>query len=247
MIKLRSSRPPLYMPTRGLAVCPQIHLKQFVIGIKRLKEKHPELFPFTLTLNSWSRHCCLDFKKLCKKEGIILLHFHSHSTMWACSLVNGPFVEYEKVYNTAILRERSQWKGKGRLPFALTMRVVKKACDVAFQKDVIRSSFTKTLFSPLTATGLTDEQQLQFAQADVATPISTVAGATDTLVMIHTAGSDAEAIPHLQIRPIGARVADDTASSHGIQRCRARWGRQRCEPCQAAGKAQRGDARQPEI
>lgn len=158
------------MPTRGLAVCPQIHLKQFVIGIKRLKEKHPELFPFTLTLNSWSRHCCLDFKKLCKKEGIILLHFHSHSTMWACSLVNGPFVEYEKVYNTAILRERSQWKGNARLPFALTMRVVKKACDVAFQKDVIRSSFTKTLFSPLTATDLTDEQQLQFAQADVATP-----------------------------------------------------------------------------
>jgi hypothetical protein len=156
-----------------------IHLRQFEIGIARLKEKHPELFPMMLWLDGWSGHLSLPFKKFCKQQGIILMQFRSHSTMWACPLDNGPFAEYEKVYNKAILRERSQWRGKGWLPFALVMRAVKTACDAAFEKDVVKASFTKTLFTTLTASAL-EAELLPFAQAD------DTADATDAPVMICT-------------------------------------------------------------
>ena len=95
-----------------------------------------------------------------------MLAFRSHATMWSCPLDNGPFGEYEKAYNSAVLRERTQWRGKGRLPFWRVCRAVRSACDAAFAVEVVKQSFTKTLFSPLLVEHLT-ESQLHMAASDM--------------------------------------------------------------------------------
>ena len=49
---------------------------------RKLKKSHPELFPMMLWVDNWSGHISLEFKAFCKQEGILLMTFRSHSTMW---------------------------------------------------------------------------------------------------------------------------------------------------------------------
>ena len=69
------------------------------VGEDVLKQTHPELFPMMLWIDNFSAHISLPFKRFCKQEGIILMLFRSHATMWSCALDNGPFAAYEKTYN----------------------------------------------------------------------------------------------------------------------------------------------------
>ena len=134
----------LYGPDDTIFACSKsgytntvINLEFFKIGISRLKKSNPELFPFVLWLDNASPHCAAEFKDWCLQNGIILMFFRSHSTMPCCMLDNGSFGEYEKTYNVAILAERKEWGGKGRLPFWRSMRAVKKACDAGFKESTL--------------------------------------------------------------------------------------------------------------
>eukprot|EP01050_Picozoa_sp_SAG11_P018342 SAG11_NODE_2756_length_3006_cov_8.607155_1_plen_538_part_10 len=82
----------------------EINLEQWKIGIAKLKAERPELFPMCCWLDSWEGHVSMEFRTWCRDEGIILMFFRSHATVWSCMLDNGAFGEYERTYNKEIHR-----------------------------------------------------------------------------------------------------------------------------------------------
>ena len=62
----------------------------------------------------------------------------------------GPFGAYTKTYNDAVVQERGLWydaNGVGKMPLWRYFRAVGKACRAAFERDLLRASFTHTIFS----------------------------------------------------------------------------------------------------
>ena len=134
----------------------EVHLRQWQLGIERLKKAEPWRFPFICWMDNWSGHHTEEFTEWARKTGIILLFFRSHATMWACPLDNGSFGKYEKVYNSEIIKQRKLHKrtlNKGaamkHVPFWRYMMAVKKACDAAFEEEEIKGSFLRTIFKEL--------------------------------------------------------------------------------------------------
>ena len=135
-----------------------INLEQWKIGIAKLKEKMPHLFPFVCWLDGWAGHTDTEFRSFCRAEGIILMFFRSHSTVWACMLDNGAFGQYERTYNEEIHRLK-MGNGKDchgvqlkpldknrKLPFLLAAQAIKKACDEAFQEKHLKRGGHETIW-----------------------------------------------------------------------------------------------------
>jgi len=153
----------LWGPSTVLADSPtgyssaSINIEQWKKGIAQLKQTRPELFPMVCWLDSWEGHTDMDFRKMCRAEGVILMAFRSHGTVWSCQLDNGPFGKYETTYNAEIhkLKTPAHDDGEGtgmqikrteKLPLHIAAKAIRKACDAAFNAPLLQKGATDTIW-----------------------------------------------------------------------------------------------------
>ena len=102
-------------------------------------------------LDSFSGHTDGDFRKFCRQQGVILMTFRSHSTVWACALDKQAFGHYDTAYNKEIQtvkRSKRRECGKGnKVPLHLAAVAICKACDAGFDPHVIKDGHLKTIWS----------------------------------------------------------------------------------------------------